>query len=193
MPAGRILIADDDPVTRMDLRGMLEAIGYTVVGEAGDGEEACLLARNLRPDLIILDIMMPKCSGLEAAATISRERLGPVMMLTAYSDAPMIEDANRAGVLAWLVKPFRQQELQPSIEMAVARYREMLALTGALEVTQQESETERLAARARRILVHSHAITDQEAGRRLQAQALASGKELRIVAEAVIMASELHP
>src|SRR5690242_3236401 len=115
MQTGRILIADDDAVVRMDLKAMLEGIGHTVVGEADNGETACYLARSLQPDLIILDVMMPRCSGLDAAEIISKERLGAVMLLTAYSDVPMIEKANRAGVLAYLVKPFRQQEVRPAV------------------------------------------------------------------------------
>src|SRR5476651_366762 len=105
MQTGRILIADDEAVVRLDLKAMLASIGHCVVGEADNGETACYLARSLRPDLVILDVLMPKCTGLEAAEIISRERLGAVMLLTAYSDMPMIEQANRAGVLAWLVKP----------------------------------------------------------------------------------------
>src|SRR5438874_2541256 len=111
MLPGKVLIADDDAVIRMDLRAMLESIGHEVVGEADNGETACYLARSLRPDLTILDIMMPKMDGLEAAAAINKERLGPVLLLTAYSEAPMIEQATQAGVLAYLVKPFRKQEL----------------------------------------------------------------------------------
>src|SRR5580700_10883466 len=99
MQQGQILIADDDAVTRLDLKNMLESMGHTVIGEADNGEAAVLMARNLKPDLIVLDIMMPRMSGLEAAESIGKERLGPVMVLTAYSDVSMIEQANRAGVL----------------------------------------------------------------------------------------------
>src|SRR5947209_20330059 len=100
MQQGRVLIADDDPVIRMDLRAMLEEIGHEVIAETDNGEAACYLARNLKPDLVILDIMMPKMSGLDAAGTINQERLAPVLLLTAYSEAPMIEQATQAGVLA---------------------------------------------------------------------------------------------
>src|SRR5438105_4558243 len=130
MQQGRVIIADDDPVIRMDLKAMLEEMGHQVVGEADNGETALFLSRKLKPDLIILDVMMPKMNGLEAAATMSKERLAPVLMLTAYSEAPMIEEATRAGVLAYLVKPFRKQELLPAIEISLARYRELAALEG---------------------------------------------------------------
>jgi two-component system, response regulator PdtaR len=191
MYQARILIADDDAVLRMDLKQMLESLGHCVVGEAENGEIACTLARSLQPDLILLDIMMPRKNGLETAETISQERLGPVVLLTAYSDAPMIEQANRAGVLAYLVKPFRQQELQPAIEIAISRYREMAALEGALDAAQEQAETNRLIGRAKRVLMYWHGLNDQEAFRRLQAQALATNRTLREIAEAVLLADDM--
>lgn len=191
MQTGRILIADDDAVVRMDLKAMLSSIGHCVIGEADNGETACYLARSLRPDLVILDVMMPKSSGLEAAETISRERLGAVMLLTAYSDVPMVEHANRAGVLAYLVKPFRQQELRPAVEIAIARYREMMALEGALDSVQGQIEANRLVGRAKRILIERHGISDQEAFRRLNTQALATSRTLREIAEAILLTEEM--
>lgn len=192
MQVGRILIADDDAVLRLDLRTMLEGIGHSVVGEADNGEAACYLARSLRPDLIILDIMMPKKNGIEAAEIISKERLGAVMLLTAYSEVSMIEQANRAGVLAYLVKPFRQQELQPNIEIAIARYREMIALEGALGAVQEQVETNRVVGRAKRVLMERAGITDQEAFRRIQAQSLATGRSLREIAEAILLTEDMR-
>ncbi len=191
MQTGRILIADDDAVVRMDLKAMLSEIGHCVVGEAENGEAACYLARGLHPDLVILDVMMPKCNGLEAAEIISRERLGAVMLLTAYSDVPIIEQANRAGVLAYLVKPFRQQELQPAVEIAIARYREMMALEGALDSVQGQIEANRLIGRAKRILIERHGISDQEAYRRINTQALATSRTLREIAEAVLLTEDM--
>lgn len=191
MQTGRILIADDDAVVRLDLKSMLAAIGHCVVGEADNGETACYLARSLRPDLVILDVMMPKCSGIEAAEIISRERLGAVMLLTAYSDVPMIEQATRAGVLAYLVKPFRQQELQPAIEIALTRYREMTALEGALETVQGQIEGNRLVGRAKRVLIERHGISDQEAFRRLNTQALATNRTVREIAEAILLTEDM--
>jgi response regulator NasT len=191
MQHGRILIADDDAVLRMDLRAMLEAIGHCVVAEAVDGGEACALARSLGPDLIILDVMMPTVDGLQAAETISKERLGPVVLLTAYSEIGMIERANKAGVLAYIVKPFHQRDLQPAIEIAMARYREMQALEGALDAAQDQIDTGRMVAQAKRILVDRLGVSDQEALRRLQAQALSTNKPLREVAEAILLTEDL--
>ena len=176
---------------RLDLKTMLEGIGHCVVGEAEDGEKACYLARSLRPDLLILDVMMPKMSGLDVAEIASKERLGAVMLLTAYSDVPMIEQAGRIGVVAYLVKPFRQQELHPAIEIALARYREMLALSGALDAAQDQMETSRQIGRAKRILMERHSITDQEAYRRLQSQALTANRPLREIAEAILLTENL--
>ncbi|HZT44097.1 MAG TPA: response regulator [Chthonomonadaceae bacterium] len=191
MQQGNIIIADDDAVLRLDLRTMLEAMGHRVVGEADNGEAACGLARSLQVDLIILDVMMPRCNGLEAAEIISQERLGPVMLLTAYSDVPMIEQANRAGVLAYLVKPFRQQELQPAIEIAMSRYREMLALEGALGSAQEHLQANRLIGRAKRVLMDRNGVSEQEAYRRLQARALATSRPLKEIAEAILLTEDI--
>lgn len=191
MQQGNIIIADDDSVLRLDLRTMLEAMGHQVVGEADNGEAACGLARSLQADLIILDVMMPRCNGLEAAEIISQERLGPVMLLTAYSDVPMIEQANRAGVLAYLVKPFRQQELQPAIEIVMSRYREMLALEGALDSAQEHLQANRLIGRAKRVLMDRHGVSEQEAYRRLQAKALTTSRPLKEIAEAILLTEDI--
>jgi AmiR/NasT family two-component response regulator len=189
MHQGKIIIAEDDAVLRLDLRTMLECLGHTVVGEADNGEVACQLARRLRPDLLILDVMMPRMNGLQAAEIISQERLGPVLLLTAYSDVQLIEQANRAGVLAYLVKPYRQQDLQPAIEIAITRYRELRALEGARDMAQEQIEVNRLVGRAKRLLMDRHDISDQEAYRRLNAQALATDRPLGEIAECILLAA----
>jgi len=192
MQQGRVLIADDEAVIRMDLRAMLEELGHEVVGEADNGETACYMARSLKPDLIILDIMMPKMNGLEAAAQINQQRIAPVLLLTAYSETSMIEQATQAGVLAYLVKPFRKQELQPAIEIAMARYRELAALEGELVNIHDQVETRKVVGKAKAILMHNNELSDREAFRRLQAQSLSLGKSLREIAEAIILADELN-
>ena len=192
MQQGTVLIADDDPVIRMDLKAMLEDLGHEVIGEADNGETACYMCRNLKPDLAILDVMMPGTNGLQAAATINSERLSAVLMLTAYSEAPMIEEATRAGVLAYLVKPFRRQELQPAIEVALARYRELIALEGELDSLQDQIETRKAVGKAKAILMVRHDITDREAYRRIQAQSLSLSKPLREIADAIVLTEELN-
>lgn len=188
----KVLIADDDAVIRMDLRTMLEELGHQVVGEADNGETAYRMARSLKPDLVILDIMMPRMSGLEAAAAISKERLAPVLLLTAYSEASMIESATQSGVLAYLVKPFRKQELQPAIEIAVARYRELSALEGELDSLRDQMETRKIVGRAKAILMEREGIVEREAYRRLQARSLSLNRPLREIAEAIILAEEMN-
>jgi response regulator NasT len=192
MTPGKVLIADDDTVIRLDLRSMLESVGHAVVGEADNGETALYLARSLKPDLVILDVMMPKMSGLEAAAAINKERLAPVLLLTAYSEAPMIEQANEAGVLAYLVKPFRKPELQAQIELSIARYRELAALEGELTSLQTQNETRRVVGRAKAILMERHGLVEREAFRRMQAQSLALKKTLREIADAILLTEEIE-
>jgi response regulator NasT len=186
-----VLIADDDAVIRMDLRTVLEELGHSVVGEAACGPDACRLARALKPSVAILDVMMPAGSGLGAAAVLSRERICPVILLTAYSEAPVIEEATRAGVLAFLVKPFARHDLQPAIEIATARFRELLALEGERDALSQEIATAETVQRAEAVLVRRHAVSDREAQRRLQAQAISLGRPLRAIAEAVLLTAEM--
>jgi len=192
MQRGKVLIADDDAVIRMDLRAMLEELGHEVVGEADNGETACYLARSLKPDLVILDVMMPKMNGLDAAAAINQERLAPVLLLTAYSEAAMIEKATQAGVLAYLVKPFRRQDVEPAIEIAIARYRELAALEGELGSLQEQIETRRIVGRAKAILMGRYNLSEREAFRRLQAQSLGLNRSLREIAEAILLTEEMN-
>lgn len=192
MLQAKILIADDDPLIRIDLRTLLESIGHTVVGEASNGEEACYLARSLKPDLIILDVMMPVMSGLEAASVISTERTAPILMLTAYSEAPMIEAATQAGVLAYLVKPYRKNELQAAIQIAINRYRELVALESERDNLQEQFETRKVVGRAKSILMNRYELSEREAFRRLQAQSLALNRSLKEIAEAIILTEEIN-
>jgi response regulator NasT len=136
--------------------------------------------------------MMPKMSGLEAASAINAERIAPVLLLTAYSEAPMIEEATRAGGLAYRVKPFRKQELQPAIESAIARYRELAALEGELDSMQEQIETRRIVGRAKAILMERYNLTEREAFRRLQAQSLSLNKSLREIADAILLTEEMN-
>jgi response regulator NasT len=192
MLQAKILIADDDPLIRIDLRTLLESIGHIVVGEASNGEEACYMARSLKPDLIILDVMMPVMSGLEAASVISSERAAPILMLTAYSEAPMIEAATQAGVLAYLVKPYRKNELQAAIEIAITRYRELVALETERDNLQEQFETRKVVGRAKSILMNRYELSEREAFRRLQAQSLALNRSLKEIAEAIILTEEIN-
>jgi len=189
----RVLIVDDEPVIRMDLRAMLESMGHTVVGEADNGETALQLARTLKPDLAIVDIMMPGINGIELAQQLSQERLAPVLILTAYSEPAMIEGADRAGAIAYLVKPFREADLAPAIQIAVSRFRELRAIEQQLVNLQQEMQARRKIGRAKRLLMQQLGLSEQEAFRRLQAAAENAGKSLAEVAEAVLLAHQVQP
>jgi len=193
MFTGRIIIADDDPIIRMDLTAMLQELGHQVIAAVENGDAAWRLAQSLKPDLVILDVMMPGMDGLQAAARISSQRLAPVLLLTAYSEAPMVEQAIRAGVLAYLVKPFRKQELQPAVEIALARYRELSALEGQIDALQEQIETRKAVGKAKAILMQRFGMSDREAMRRLQAQSLSLNRSLKQIAEAIILTEEISP
>ncbi len=188
-----VLIADDDAVIRMDLRAMLEDMGHVVVAEADNGEDACHLARSLKPSIAILDAMMPRRNGLQAAATLSSERICPVVMLTAYSEAPLVEEATRAGVLAYLVKPFRRDEIAPALQIALARFRELVAVEDDRNALAEQIESDRVCRRARVLLMRRHAISEREANRRMQAQAIATGRHLRAIADAILLTEGISP
>jgi AmiR/NasT family two-component response regulator len=186
----RIVIADDEAVIRLDLKVMLEQMGHLVVGEADNGETALDLVRTHHPDLVIADIMMPKKNGLELAETLNRERIAPVLILTAYSGIEMIEKANEAGVLAYIVKPFRRADLEPAIELVVSRYREVFALEQQLTSVQGQMEAEKLINQAKKILMNKFNVGEQEALRRIQAQSLKLNKSSEEVASAIILTNK---
>ncbi|MEI6513143.1 MAG: response regulator [bacterium] len=186
----RIVIADDEAVIRLDLKVMLEQMGHWVVGEADNGETALDLVRIHHPDLVIADIMMPKKNGLELAETLNRERIAPVLILTAYSGIEMIEKANEAGVLAYIVKPFRRADLEPAIELVVSRYREVFALEQQLTSVQGQMEAEKLINQAKKILMNKFNVGEQEALRRIQAQSLKLNKSSEEVASAIILTNK---
>ncbi len=192
MQQARILIADDESLLRLDLKQTLESLGHTVIGEADNGETLLQLARTLRPDVIILDIMMPRTNGLEVAEIASKERLGAIIMLTAYSEAAIVERATRAGVSAYLVKPYRAQEIMPTIQVALARYREIHAMENLVVQVQEQRETDQQVLQAQKVLMERLDVSEQEARRRLQAQALASNRSLREVAEAILLTADLQ-
>jgi response regulator NasT len=174
----------------MDLREMLMNLGYDVVGEAGDGVSAVNRARELRPDLAIMDIKMPELDGIAAARTLSDEKVCPVLLLTAYSDDEFIDRATEAGVMGYMVKPFADAELKPAIEVALSRWRERLAIQQELNQTRDTLETRKVVERAKGILMDTQNLKEADAFRRIQRLSMNSRKSMREVAEAILLAHQ---
>ncbi|MFF4649078.1 ANTAR domain-containing response regulator [Streptomyces sp. NPDC001380] len=186
----RIVIAEDEALIRMDLKEMLEEEGYTVVGEAGDGEEAVKLAEELRPDLVILDVKMPVLDGLSAAERIHEAHIAPTLMLTAFSQRELVDRARDAGAMAYIVKPFSKSDLVPAIEMAVSRYTEIRALEDEIADLNQRLETRKLVDRAKSVLQTKFGLSEPAAFRWIQKTSMDRRMTMRAVAEAVIEEGE---
>jgi response regulator NasT len=182
----RVLIAEDEALIRLDLREMLAEEGFKVVGEAADGEQAIALALELRPDLVICDVKMPKLDGIAAAAKITEDRIAPVVMLTAFSQRDLVERARDAGAMAYLVKPFQKRDLLPAIEMATSRFAEIRALETEVSDLRERLEARKLIERAKGALMTTHRMTEPEAFRWIQRAAMDNRTSMRAVAEVVL-------
>jgi len=190
MERKRIIIADDESLIRMDLQEMLTNLGYLVVGEAGDGLNAVKLARELKPDLVIMDIRMPALDGIDAAKILTEEKIAPVVLLTAYSQKELIDRAKEAGVVGYLVKPFKESDLSPAIEVALARFNEFKQMTQEVDDLQHALTTRKLVDRAKGILMDTKGFTESEAVRAIQKMSMDNRRPMKAVAEAIIMAHE---
>ena len=182
----RIVIAEDEALIRLDLREMLTEEGFDVVGEAADGEQAIELATELKPDLVICDVKMPKMDGITAAARITEDRIAPVVMLTAFSQRDLIERAREAGAMAYLVKPFQKRDLLPAIEIATSRFAEIVALEAEVTGLKERLEARKLIERAKGALMSRHAMSEPEAFRWIQRAAMDNRTSMRAVAELVL-------
>jgi response regulator NasT len=174
----------------MDLREMLLNLGYLVVGEVGDGQSAVNLARELKPDVVIMDIKMPDMDGIDAAKILTEERLAPVILLTAYSQKDLVERAKEAGVVGYMVKPFRESDMVPAIEVALARFKEFESLHKEVDDLQLALETRKLVDRAKGILMDSQSLSEAEAFRKIQKMSMNTRKPMKEVAEAIILAHQ---
>ncbi|MFM7890003.1 MAG: ANTAR domain-containing response regulator [Actinomycetota bacterium] len=184
MTSKRILIAEDETLIRMDLAEMLRENGYNVIGEATNGEEAIMLANELKPDLAILDVKMPKLDGITAAETIVKT--SPVLMLTAFSQKDLVERALDAGVMAYVVKPFTIDDLIPAIEIATTRHTQMIALQNEVADLTERLETRKLVDRAKGILMQAMRLSEPDAFKWIQRTAMDKRVSMKQVAEAVI-------
>ena len=182
--AKRILIAEDETLIRMDLAEMLRESGYEVIGEATNGEEAINLAKELKPDLSILDVKMPKIDGITAAETIVE--ISPVLMLTAFSQKDLVERAVDAGVMAYVVKPFTINDLLPAIEIAITRHAQMLALKNEVGDLTERLETRKIIDRAKGILMYAMKLSEPDAFKWIQKTAMDRRVSMKEVAQAII-------
>jgi len=186
------VIAEDEAIIRLDLKETLEEEGYEVVGETGRGDEAVKLVREHEPELAILDIKMPGLDGLAAAREIAGERRAAVLILTAFSQRDLIEQARDAGALAYLVKPFERNELIPAVEVALGRFTEMKALHDQTATLEEQLETRKLVDRAKGKLMDGHKMAENDAFSFIQKRAMSERVTMRIIAERII-AGDITP
>jgi len=182
----RVLVAEDEALIRMDLVELLTDEGYNVIAEAGDGEEALDLARKLMPDLVVMDVKMPKMDGISAAAMIAEERIAPVVMLTAFSQRELVERARDAGAMAYVVKPFDASDVVPAIEIAMARFAEIRAVEAEVADLEERFASRKAVDQAKGLLQEGLGLSEAEAFRWIQKTAMDLRKSMREVAEGVI-------
>ena len=185
-PARRVVIAEDEALIRLDLAEMLAEEGYDVVGQAGDGQTAVELAEKHRPDLVVLDVKMPRLDGIAAAQRIAEQRIAPVVILTAFSQRDLVDRARDAGAMAYLVKPFNKADLVPAIEMAVSRFAELQMLEAEVADLTERLETRKAVDRAKNVLQKQLELSEPDAFRWIQKTAMDLRLSMRQVADGVI-------
>jgi len=191
MDSLRILIADDESIRLLSLRAQLAALGHRVVAEASTGEEAVVLAASTQPDLAILDIKMPLVDGIEAAERITQARPIPIILLTAYSEAQLVERAAQANISAYLMKPVSEEDLLPALTLALTRFKQFQALHREVVDLREALEARKVIEKAKGILMRRLDLTEEEAFRRLQRQSQESNRKLAQVAEAIVVADQM--
>lgn len=182
----RVVVAEDESLIRMDIVEILRDNGFDVVGEAGDGETAVQLATELRPDVVVMDIRMPQLDGIKAAERLTRNHVAPVVLLTAFSQKELVEQASEAGALAYVVKPFTPNDLLPAIEIALARYAQIIALESEVADMVERFETRKLVDRAKGLLNEKMGLSEPEAFRWIQKASMDRRLTMHDVAQAVI-------
>lgn len=182
----RVVVAEDESLIRLDIVEILRDNGFDVVGEAGDGETAVQLATELRPDLVVMDVRMPQLDGIKAAERLTKNHIAPVVLLTAFSQKELVEQASEAGALAYVVKPFTPADLLPAIEIALARYAQIIALESEVADIVERFETRKLVDRAKGLLNEKMGLTEPEAFRWIQKASMDRRLTMHDVAAAVI-------
>ncbi len=187
----RVILAEDETIIRLDLKERLEDAGYRVVGEAGDGESAVQMARELRPDVVVMDVKMPGIDGIEAARQLTEDRVAPVVLVTAHGDRELVERASAAGVIAYVLKPLRSGDLEPAIEVALGRYHEFLEITSDATNLRDQLETRKAVERAKGLLMTKMGLSESDAYNRIQRLSMDRRKPMKAIAEAIILAEEV--
>ncbi|MDO5617729.1 ANTAR domain-containing response regulator [Kocuria sp.] len=182
----RVLVAEDESLIRMDVVEMLEGEGYQVVGEAENGQRAIDLARELEPDLVLMDVKMPVLDGITAAEQIAEDRIAPVVLLTAFSQKELIERAREAGAMAYVVKPYTAADLIPAMEIALSRFEEIVSLEDEVSEMKDQFETRKLVERAKSLLITKMGLSEPEAFRWIQKTSMDRRLSMREVAEAIL-------
>jgi two-component system, response regulator PdtaR len=190
MATTRIVIAEDEAIPRMGLKQLLQDQGYDVVGEAGDGRQAVDVARSVKPDLVIMDIMMPKMDGITASRILAEERLAPVLLITAYQQRDLVDKAKEAGVFAYVLKPFTEFQLIPGIELALARFREFQDLVEQAQSAKAALETRKVVERAKALLMRVQGLSEADAYKHIQKTSMNRRKPMREVADAILLAHD---
>lgn len=190
MPGARVLIAEDEAIPRMGLREMLQEQGYVVVGEATDGQAAVDLARELRPDVVVMDIRMEPLDGISASRILTEERLAPVLLVTAYTDRELIEGAKDAGVFAYVAKPYTEVQLVPQIELALARFAEFQSLVKEAGDARSALETRKIVERAKGLLMQTQHMSEADAYRHIQRLSMNNRRTMREIAEAILLTQQ---
>lgn len=191
MESLKSVIAEDEQLTRTIIRARLEKLGHTVVAEASDGLQAIEAARLHKPDVIIMDIKMPEMDGIEAARTILMENPCAILFLSSFNEQELIEQASETGALAYLMKPFRKEDLAPALEMAVRRFRQIQSQQKEIEDLKDALETRKIIERAKGILMDRHHMSEEEAFKRIHFQARNQNKKMREIAQSIVTAAEL--
>jgi len=187
----KAVIAEDEQLTRTIIRARLEKLGHTVVAEAGDGAQAIEAARVHKPDVIIMDIKMPVMDGIEAARSILSESPCAILFLSSFNEQELVEQATDTGALAYLMKPFRKEDLAPALEMAVRRFRQIRSQQKEIDDLKETLETRKIIERAKGILMDRHHMSEEEAFKRIHFQARNQNKKMREIAQSIITAAEL--